>query len=244
MNTSARVNLTPAWVLHTRAFQESSLILDVFTQQYGRLSVMARGVRGRRAMSKGSNRSLLQPFQPLLLSFTGKSEMKTLTQVESQSPALALHGDELLAGFYCNELLQRLVPVSEPMAELFQVYSGTLPALHEHWRLTIRRFELRLLDELGYSLDLTTERDGTTFIERDCRYEFEIEQGVRRVTSNTHSKLPQLDGATCLALSAGHVEQADLRQTARLMKYVLGYYLGPKPLKTRALWKALKPTSN
>lgn len=233
---SSRVSLTPAWVLHSRAFQESSLILDVFSQANGRLSIIAKGVRKRKA----SNRSLLQPFHPLLLSFTGKGSMKTLTQVESQAAAMSLQGDSLFAGFYCNELLQRLLPDVEPMPELFQAYSTTIAQLSTDWTVAIRQFELLLLDELGYGLNLTAEADSGTDVLPQRYYYFVIEQGLYAVQGVAPKAYPRLSGKSCLALASGQIEQADKVEAARLMKYCLAYYLGDKPLKTRELWKALK----
>ncbi|MEM8548122.1 MAG: DNA repair protein RecO, partial [Pseudomonadota bacterium] len=121
--SGARVRLEPAWVLHRRDYRDSSQIVDALTPGYGRLSLVARGVR----RPKSPHRGLLQPFRPLLLSWTGRRELVTLTDVERAPGAvLELTGDALLSGFYVNELVLRLTHRFDPQPELFAVYSETL----------------------------------------------------------------------------------------------------------------------
>src|SRR6185437_10727813 len=117
--------LQPAFVLHTRPYRDTSLLLEIFTPDYGRVSTLARGARGLRSRFKG----LLQPFVPLLLSWYGKTELMTLSAAESQGKVLDLTGEKLLCGLYLNELLMRLLHRYDAHPQLYIVYQETLYAL-------------------------------------------------------------------------------------------------------------------
>src|SRR5689334_15045703 len=114
--------LQPAYILHTRAYRDTSLLLEVLTQDYGRVSLVARGVRNSRMRL----RSILQPFIPLLLSMQGRSELKLLISAEMNGLSLSLRGDCLLSGFYLNELLVRSLQKEDPHPELYILYQKTL----------------------------------------------------------------------------------------------------------------------
>lgn len=228
------VQQEPAWVLHSRAFRETSLILDCLTAQHGRISILAKGARG----GKKSKRALLQPWQALQLSFSGKTELKTLTQAEPAGSALILQNDALYASFYINELVIRLVPQGEPMPEVFMAYQRCLTSLAEAWQLAIRQFELTLLDVLGYALPLTVTVDGES-VQPEKIYTYRHEQGLMPASQHHHNEL-RITGQTALALGTGCVADAEPVEAARLMKYCLAYYLGNKPLQSRSLWKAYK----
>jgi DNA repair protein RecO (recombination protein O) len=118
-----RVNLQPAYILHSRPYRDSSVILEVFTPEHGRISALARGAR--RKSRGGSAAALLQLFTPLLLSFSGRGELKTLTAREAAGTAVSLRGDRLYSGLYVNELLVRLLHRYDPHPQLFVAYGGT-----------------------------------------------------------------------------------------------------------------------
>src|SRR4029079_13195722 len=120
-----RVLLQPAFILHHRPFRETSVLLDVFSEEHGRISLVAKGVRTHRSKLK----ALLQPFVPLLASWQGKNELMNLVSVEANGPPFQLCGDCLLSGFYVNELLVRLLQKQDPHPRLFSYYVSTLHAL-------------------------------------------------------------------------------------------------------------------
>ncbi|HIE54182.1 MAG TPA: DNA repair protein RecO, partial [Chromatiaceae bacterium] len=150
--------LIPAYVLHRRLYGDNSLLLEVFTLEEGRIPLIARGAAG----GKSRRRGMLQPFVPLLLNWRGRGSVKTLASTETASTAHVLKGRFLYSGFYVNELIMRLLPRNEPIPLLFGHYRATLDRLGQERPLeeTLRHFELRLLEELGYAPDLKREASG------------------------------------------------------------------------------------
>lgn len=235
-NTDMRISLQPAFILHTRPYRETSLLLDVLTRDYGRIALIARGIRKNRSKTK----PLLQPFYPLLISWQGKTELMTLQHVEPQAIPVPLQGECLLSGFYLNELLMRLLQKQDPHPQLYTIYYETLlelvsvPLQQKYLRL----FEKKLLDELGYGLQLDHSiPDRQTFLTNQL-YRFYPEQGFERYQG--HENQPQgtlFLGKSLLALAAGELEDEDsLREIKRLMRMVLSVLLGPKPLQSRRLF--------
>ncbi|MEL7535466.1 MAG: DNA repair protein RecO [Pseudomonadota bacterium] len=148
-----RVQQCPAFLLHQRPFRDSSQIVELLTADHGRVALVARGVKRARA----KHRPALQPFQPLSVSWTLRSELGTLTGAESDGSAITLTGDALLAGFYISELILKLTHRHDPQPGLFRLYGDALAALArggDALEASLRRFELRLLEELGYGLEL------------------------------------------------------------------------------------------
>ena len=122
---SARVALAPAWVLHARPYRDTSLLLEALTDEHGRVGLVARGVRG----PKGRWRGLLQPLQPLLLSWSGRGELGTVAGCEAAGPAVVLRGEALLSAWYLNEVLLRVLQRNDPQPAIFSVYGAALAAL-------------------------------------------------------------------------------------------------------------------
>ena len=158
----------PAFVLHSHPFRETSLVLEVFTRQHGRVALVARGARRPRSALRG----LLMGFQPLTLSWFGKHELRTLHSAEWQGGQPQLQGRALLCGFYLNELLLNLMVRDDPHEQLFDYYQHTLQRLaHEKDHAAILRcFEKHLLQELGYALLLEHEADSGRPIDPSGRY--------------------------------------------------------------------------
>lgn len=167
--------LTSAFVLHTRPFKETSLIVELFTEACGRVNVLAKGVRGNR---KSSNRALLQPFQLVTVSWIGRGELKTLKQIEPDGFAHRLQGIASLSALYLNELLLRLFIQWDPHPDVFHLYKISLQHLHsgDKPNLILREFELELLDVLGYAIDWQHDIYGDV-IEETMSYGFIPEQG-------------------------------------------------------------------
>ncbi len=233
-----RTALQPAYILHSRPYRDTSLLLEVFTAEQGRLSLVAKGAR-RRARG-GSNASLLQPFTPLLLSFSGRSEMKTLTHVEAVGAAPGLRGERLFSGMYLNELLVRLLHRHDPHPALFAAYGAALDALAEAAQPdpVLRSFEWRLLEDLGYSFPLVADGESGEALRDDAWYGYTPEVGLVELVAGPDSQRPAYRGVDLLSLSRGEFG-GGARQTAkRLMREALATHLGGAPLKSRELFRA------
>jgi len=148
---SASLENQPAYILHRRPYKETSYILDLFSLNFGRVSVVAKGL----LKSKPYKSAQLQVFQPLVLSWSGRSELKTLINVDVPSAAFALKGKFLYCAYYLNELLLNLSAESEANPILFSAYSEALQSLSDKLDVepNLRRFESRLLVQLGLSPD-------------------------------------------------------------------------------------------
>lgn len=229
-----KVELQPGFILHTRPYRDTSALVEAFTAAHGRIGLVARGARSEKSRLRG----LLQPFRRVLLSWSGRGELHTLTGAEEVGPAARLSGEQLISGFYVNELMMRLSHRSDANAPLFACYGATLQALAEAEdpRLVLRVFEKRLLDALGYGLQLQHDADGRP-IEPDQRYRYALEVGPVTSTAGSPRDV-ELSGATLLALDAERLdsEQA-VREAKALMRAVLSYYLGPQPLRSRELFR-------
>ncbi len=222
------------YVLHTYPFKETSLVVELFAQQFGRVATTAKGARRPRSAMRG----MLQSFQPLLATWSGKQELKTMHGLEWGGGLLLLQGEALMCGFYLNELLLRLLPREDPHEALFEYYSTTLKTLASGNDLatTLRRFELKLLQELGYAIPLTQdENEAAILSEQLYRYEAEVGAAVVSKADRARNGV-QLLGKTLLDMAADDYSQPQTQQQSKqLMRYLLGHYLGDQPLHTRQL---------
>jgi DNA repair protein RecO (recombination protein O) len=222
----------PVYVLHTYPFKETSLVVELFSRQFGRVAAIAKGARRPRAAMRG----MLQSFQPLLATWSGKSELRNLHGVEWRGGLHVLQGQALICGFYLNELMLRLLPREDPHEALFKHYEEALRLLAQGHQqsLVLRRFEKRLLQELGYALPLEHEADSSVPIEHDRWYCYVIERGpVRQDGVQTGV---QLLGKTLLDMMRDDYSDAQtLQQSKQLMRTLVSHYLGEKPLHTRQL---------
>ena len=234
---SVRASLEPCLVLHHRPWRETSAIVEMFAAESGRIGVVARG--GRRPSSPF--RGLLQPFIPLLGSWRGRGDLATLTGIEADGPPSALTGQALFGGLYLNELLMRLLHRHDPHAELFISYRGTLDRLSqgEPVEPTLRVFEKYLLADIGYGLVLDREVESGEPIEGDMRYDYVAEIGPKPVSGPPASGHGvQVSGRTLLALAKERFDAPDeVRESKRLMRYLLSELLGDRPLAVRALFE-------
>ena len=238
-----RVSLQPSYILHSRPYRDTSLILEVYCAEYGRVSLVSKGARRR--TKGGSNAALLQPFIPLLLSFSGRSEMKTLTHVEAAGVAPQLRGERLFSGMYINELLMRLLHRHDSHPQLFAAYGTALGELAdaESVEVTLRRFELGLLEELGYGFSLHEDGQSGEAIQAHGWYHFHPDYGLVLGVRGADPARPAYSGAELLSLYHGDFE-GDARAVARrLMREVLALHLGSEPLKSRDLFRGRSPQS-
>lgn len=228
--------LTQAFVLHQRPYRETSLLLDVFTEQAGRISLVARGVR----QQKRRQNNPFQLFQPLWLSWFGRGDLLTLGQVESTDPAFLLRGPASLCGLYINELLMRLLNIQHPEPAVFVLYQRTLARLAaaDQIEVSLRLFEWQLLDALGYGLDLQTDALGSA-IQPAVYYRFQPEQGFMPHNGALTSGLIQGRSLQQLQQTQQFDTQA-LAEIKQLMRTVLNYYLDGKPLKSRTLFAEMQ----
>ena len=238
MTARQDVALQAAWVLHHRSFRDSSEILDLFTASHGRVGVVAKGVRQVRRR----RRIAPAPFQPLTVSWKGRGELFTLTGVEPVGPALRATGRRLMSMFYVNELILRLVQRHDPHPDLFEIYAETLHTLAgtTHEAIALRIFEKRLLQELGYGLNLLSDESSGEMISADARYEYVLEHGPKRVADNRQGQLV-VSGASLLALHSDALDTTEaLTDAQRLLRAALQLYLGDRPMQTRKVLMEMK----
>ena len=228
-----RVELNPCYILHNRSYRETSLILDIFSRRYGRISLVAKGARKQ----KNVKRALLQPGRKINIAWTIRRELGTLTGVEP-GPGNQLFGaDRLLTVFYINELLTRLLHRHEPHPELFDAYETALSQLNNASteQVTLRIFEKRLLEALGYGLVLDSDTGGNV-IQSQQNYNYRLEQGpVPGISVNGGGM--KISGRALLALAAEKFnDELVLAEAKQLMRMALGVLLGDKPLVSRELY--------
>jgi DNA repair protein RecO (recombination protein O) len=233
----ARLEAQPAFVLHSYPFRETSLIVEVFARDRGRVALVARGARRPRSALRG----VLLAFQPLLLSWGGKGELRTLHKAEWQGGLPQLKGGALLCGFYLNELLLKLLARDDPHERLYQIYFETLQALShgcEH-AATLRRFEQWLLKELGYALLLDRDADSGDVIRAERNYHYLIERGAVHNpgggAEHRENRL-ELTGQTLLDMAHDdYSKPLTVQQSKALMRMLINHYLGNQTLNTRQL---------
>ena len=228
-----RITLEPLFVLHTRPYSNTSLIADCFSMRHGRFTALARSARGLKSRYRGK----LQPFVPMLASWSGTREMKNLGDIELHGAPYALDRHALVCGFYLNELLMRLLQRDDPFPNLFNMYQMTLNALEkgQDIQIALRCFEKNLLSELGYGLSLDTEALEGRPINAEAYYQYIPDRGF--VLSDACNESVYLFSGQCLL--ALHTEtfsdDSVLHDIKRLMRLVLRHYLGNKPLRSRDL---------
>lgn len=235
-----RVELQPAFVLHTRPYRDTSMLVDLLTQDFGRMAVIAKGVR----RGKSNRRALLNPFNALLVSFQGKGGLKLLTGIEQGAGSFRLQGASLYSGFYLNELLVRLLAEQDPQERIYRLYCATLEALAADAELEplLRQFEFGLLAELGYGLDVGIDTDSTPVIEGRW-YRLNIEEGLSAVAPGETRVANQhcYPGSELKAIASGDFSRPETRSFAkRLTRSMLKPLLGDKPLKSRDLFSRFK----
>jgi DNA repair protein RecO (recombination protein O) len=224
-----------AYVLHRQPYRNTSYILDVFTNESGRISLVAKSARGLKSRFKGQ----LEPFTPLLISWRGRSELKNLTQAEVVGMPYDLIGNSLFCGFYLNELILRLFPVESSYSVVFDAYAEALDQLSKgDLQSPLRHFECTLLEELGYGLSFSHDTQGE-FIQTECYYRFFPQKGFYLSEKSDDSFV--FSGETLLALYGRRTIEKHLQQEAkRLLRVSLQLLLGNKPLKSREFFAHLK----
>lgn len=242
-----RVEQQAAWVLHTYPWRETSLLVEVFSRDHGRVGLVAKGARRPYSQLRG----VLMAFQPLSMDWSGGGEVKTLIRAEWQGGQPLLTGRALICGYYLNELLVRLTAREDPHPRLFSAYADAVRALGraEAESPILRRFELALLQDLGYEAGLAHEADSGDAIRPAGRYLYIIERGPVRletleeegVDPTALGEQPLLSGQTLLDMAADDFSRAEtLTQSKQLLRMLINHTLGGQALQSRRVLKELQ----
>ena len=231
-----KVDGQPAFVLHSYPFRETSLIVEVFSRDYGRVALLARGARRPRSALRG----LLLAFQPLELAWAGKGEVQTLMKAEWQGGQPLLTGKALFCAYYLNELMMHLLPREDAHARLFSVYAETLRRFAGSLQESdLRCFERAFLQELGYGLTLEKDAKGLQ-IDVAGHYSYEIEHGPVRLQYPGNSAL-SVSGKTLIDLAnEDFSDPRSLLEAKQLMRALIAHYTGGKHLQTRKIFMELQ----
>jgi DNA repair protein RecO (recombination protein O) len=233
-----------AYVLHTYPYRETSLILAAWTEKHGRMGLVAKGAR----RPKSANRSLLVPFQPLVIDWFGRGELRTLKTAEPAAPATPLAGQALLSAFYLNELLLKLTTRDDPHEGLFDAYDRAITELRALSRSggsiepVLRRFELRLLQELGYAVELSREAGTHAPIVAERQYLYVVERGpIPAGEGEARNDAVRLAGLTLIDLERGRFDDpTTIAQAKSLMRLLINHSLNGQELATRAMVRDLQ----
>jgi DNA repair protein RecO (recombination protein O) len=227
-----RVAEQPAFVLHSYPYKETSLIIDVFSRDHGRIALVAKGAKRPHSKLRG----VLQTFQPLSLSWSGKSEVRNLIGAEWIGGLLPLEKSALLCGFYLNELVIKMLARDDPHPALFDQYVSALNQLghEEPAPIVLRRFELSLLREVGVAGDIAIDTVSRQPVEPQAWYVVDPERGARAAAAA--DAWPKVSGKTLIDMQRGdYSDPATQTQSKFLMRFLLAHHLGGAPLNTRQI---------
>ncbi|MBX2848294.1 MAG: DNA repair protein RecO [Acidiferrobacterales bacterium] len=237
-----RVHQQSAFILLNRPYSESSWIVEAFSREHGRVALMAKGARRAKSKLKG----LLMPFQPLLLSWTGKGEIPTLTGAELDLDDFDLISNELIAdalvcGFYCNELIANLLHRYDPHKALFEQYMQTLVSLsqcndNDELASALRDFERGIISETGYGISFTSQADGKKKIDENSHYRFQPSKGFELCNEKDKGAI---SGRVIQVLAGNSNDLLSAKESAQskhVMRDILHYNLGYKKILSRDLF--------
>jgi len=238
VNARQRIEEQPAFVLHTHPWRETSLIVEAFSRDHGRVGLVAKGARRPHSAFRG----VIMAFQPLRLDWSGGGEVKTLVRAEWQGGQPLLTGRALMCGYYLNELLVRLTAREDPHPALFDTYAAALSALARGTALApvLRRFELSLLRELGYGIGLEVEADSGDPVDPARDYTYIIERGPV-LADGRPDGAPAVSGRTLLDMAQDDFSRAEtVAQSKALLRALINHYLGGQPLQSRRVLQELQ----
>lgn len=259
-----RQSLHPAYVIHTRAFRDTSMIVELFTPEQGRMSVLARGAKAGKAQKS----LLLQPFRSLHVAWAGRGELPVLSAIEEAGHSLRLQGQSLACGYYVNELIYHLLPRDDPAPALFASYWSVVSSLTESSQReqALRRFELELLVQIGYEPLLDHDYLSGEPVEGRRIYSYRVPEGPALVAdfpveSGPVKDVSNLDGARDHLAQSGKVKPAgmqisgqslldlsqgqfdnpvSLKEARDLMRRLIHYQLDGRELLSRALFNSFR----
>ena len=230
--------LQSAFVLHARPWRETSLIIDFFTENYGKIALIAKGVRSKKSLK----RSILQPLSPLLICWKGRGELPTLTQVDIASPAIKLSSDALYSSFYINELLVRLLHRYDAHPELFSQYNQTLHQLAniDSLEINLREFELQLLSSIGYGLTLDYDFDDQPIDETEyylLNHDGMFQKAMANSVTEDSKNIRLFLGRQLISIMTKNWHHTEvLKDAKRLLRLSIQPLLGDRPLQSRRLF--------
>ena len=229
-----RVSDQPAFILHRRDFRDSSLILEVFTEQFGRLGLIAKGARKRRDAAH------FQPFNRLMIDWSGRGELKTLTRIDSKP--MGVDTQCYLPVFYINELLLYMLPRQDEHRQHFDAYMALLSQIRPHnFEPLLRTFEVQLLTELGLVPDLLCRSDTGSKLEENRYYRLHMEAGI--LPARQDDQLTYR-GSELKAIHQRDFETPNNLRAARLfLRQIIDYNLQGRTLQSRKLYQQLKTRS-
>jgi DNA repair protein RecO (recombination protein O) len=229
-----RVQLEPSFILHSRPYRESSVLLEALSREHGRIGLVARGARGARSRWK----NILQPFRPLLLSWTQRGDLGSLTGADQVAAPPSLNGEPLFCALYANELLVRFLQRSDPHAGLFDEYRQLLIALAagEPSQPVLRLFEYHVLTAAGFGLQLEHESPSGRELRPDAWYVYEPESGPVPGQTGPGETKELVSGAALLALKSGEISEDHLRELKTLMRKLIRHHLGDRAIKSQQLF--------
>ena len=229
-----RIDQQAAFLLHSVPYRESSLIVDLFTREHGRIAAVAKGARRPHSALWG----VLLQFQPLSAGWTGRSELRTLTAAQWVGGLANPQGDALLCAFYLNELLMKMLPREDPYPGLYAAYAQALRELGEGAPLddTLRRFEWLLLRETGYAPDLDCDTDDAP-IDPARHYHWQPSAGFAVAEPGSEGRGGALvSGETLQSLAAGSFDSPRARTQAKyLTRAIHAHHLDGAVLNTRQI---------
>ncbi|HEU0204619.1 MAG TPA: DNA repair protein RecO [Burkholderiaceae bacterium] len=237
-----RVEQQPGFVLHSYPWRETSLIVELLTRDYGRVAVVARGAKRPTSQFRG----LLAPFAPLLVSWSGRNDVKSLIRAEWCGGLAPLRGEGLFAAFYVNELIVRLLARADPHEALFASYVEALRALAQgrsDEETALRGFEMDLLREIGWLPALDHAADGAP-IEAEAWYRVDAERGLIRIerrVEDAATATVNVRGRTAMAMATRDLAPEEIAAESKAMlRFLIRYHLGSQPLNTRRILQDLK----
>lgn len=239
MSSTVKPELEPCYVLHSRAYRETSLLLEIFSRQHGRTGLIARGARS----AKSRWRNVLQPFRPLLLSWRLRGDLGNLVEAEQVAAMPMLAGDAWFCGLYVNELMMRALHRGDPHPDLFDAYRLLLQQLssQDEPQARLRGFEKQLLESIGFAMSLAFEPSSGEMVQADALYRYQPGVGPLRESGHGSNReiAPEnlVSGAALLALESGEIEARHLPELKQLMRRVLRFHLGDKPLVSQSLFQ-------
>ena len=233
-----KAELTPCFILHHRNYRENSLLLDIFSRQYGRLSLVAKGIKNNKRQ-RADNYDLYQQY---LLSWTARAELGTLTGIELAAGLRPLGPRAILAGFYLNEITLRLLHRHEPHAELYDAYAAAISGLADGRPegALLRYYEYALLQLLGYGVILEQDVKTGEAVQPGQDYLYQCGAGPTLAVKNRTSEPgPVVSGKTLLQIASKTLAgERHIAEARRLFRAILAGYLGNKPLASRQLYQA------
>jgi DNA repair protein RecO (recombination protein O) len=238
---SIRINQQAAYVLHARPWSETSLLVDVFTREHGRFRLLAKGARRQ----KTGQRALLQPFQPLIISWTGRRSLGTLTGVELRQMTPRLRHRSLASAYYMSELLFKFLHAHDAHEILFEAYEGAIEKLlnAEAEESVLRGFECSLLSEIGYGMQLKHDASSLRPVEADARYYYFPEKGPIKVGANEPQEGFTVSGSTLQALENGSFNSQEVQQESKqLLRMLLTRQIRGRVFNTRKVYAQILKT--